>query len=554
MTSILGAMRGEIRTLGWVVAMFGAWACGDDGGNPAATETTGTTQTSSEPTSTGDPDPSTTTMGAIDSSTSSSSGDPDDTGTTDDTGPVLPDVVNVHLVPQDGVAGSQRVAFAVPLQPGMLDDETLVRVVHEGTELPAARRALARHAAGGIRSLELQVELEIGGETDLSVELGAAGTAGDLPRVPTEDTLVQPDGTLGPRVWALLPAQWLSASGFAGPMLAVADTPAELTAWDGVCDYAEYDVDAFLPMIDDPSVWLFDRGTTFWRGYARTGELGPLATAYRESALYRAGLSGSGEDTTIGLPAQVDDLKYHYAQNLALHYLATGDDRFREAAEDVAERAHALWASPDYDPPDFWTERHAGFGLLAQVWAAAVSDDQADTFRGWADEAVTAYAQMQATFPEGYDDPDARCFAHHADDHGEDYGYFGCSPWMSAILADGLEQYAIDRGGAQADVARQSLVQLGRIVARDGLDGDGRPLYWMGVGTDLDEIDEYDEHWGESAYVVALAWHHDGRGDATLRDAAQGLVDGLAAFGSAPHMRSFNWQCRSAVAAPWYLQ
>jgi hypothetical protein len=547
-------MRYGARTLGIGMAMIGAWACGDDGTSPADTETTtSATQGTGDPPPTGEgPGTSTSLTTGVD--TGSESGMPDDTGTTDDTGPVLPDVVSVHLVPQDGISGLQRVAFAIPLPPGMQDDETLVRVEHEGAELPVAARALARHAAGGIRSLELQVDVEIAGETDLSVELGIAGAAGELARVPTEDTLVDPDGTLGPRVWALLPATWLSASGFAGPQLPVADTPAEHAAWDGVCDYAAFGVDAFLPMIDDPTVWLYDRGTTFWRAHARTGDLYTLATAYRESALYRAGLSGSGAGTTIGLPAQVDDLKYHYAQNLALHYLATGDDRFREAAEDVAERAHALWGSPAYDPPGFWTERHAGFGLLAYVWAAAVSDDQADTFVAWSDEAVTAYAQMQATFPEGYDDPDARCFAHHADDHGEDYGYFGCSPWMSAILADGLEQYAIDRGGAEADTARQSLVQLGRIVARDGLDGDGRPMYWMGVGNDLDEPDEYDEHWGEGAYVVALAWHHDGRGDATLRDAAQGLVDGLAAYGTAPHMRSFNWQCRSAVATPWYLQ
>lgn len=534
-------------------AMLGAWACGDDGGGAAATDATGTTQGSGGPQPSGD-DTGASTSPTTSVDTGSESGTLDDTGTTGDTGPVLPDAVGVHLVPQDGVSGLERVAFAIPLPPGMLDDETLVRVEHEGVELPVAARALARHGAGGIRSLELQVEVDLAGETDLAVELGLAGAAGSLPRVPTEDTLVQADGTLGPRVWALVPAAWLSASAFAGPQLPVDDTPAALSAWDGVCDYAAFGIDAFLPAIDDPTVWLYDRGTTFWRAHARTGDLGTLATAYRESAIYRAGLSGSGAGTTIGLPDQVDDLKYHYAQNLALHYLATGDDRFREAAEDVAERAHALWASPGYDPPGFWTERHAGFGLLAYVWAAAVSDDEADTFRAWADEAVAAYVQMQATFPAGYDDPDARCFAHHADDHGEDYGYFGCSPWMSAILADGLEQYAIDRGGAEADAARQALVLLGRIVARDGLDGDGRPMYWMGVGNEFDEPDAYDEHWGESAYVVALAWHHDGRGDTTLRDAAQGLVEGLAAYGTAPHMRSFNWQCRSAVATPWYLQ
>lgn len=34
---------------------------------------------------------------------------------------------------------------------------------------------------------------------------------------------------------------------------------------------------------------------------------------------------------------------------------------------------------------------------------------------------------------------------------------------------------------------------------------------------------------------------------------AEGLIAGLAEFGTVPHMRSFNWQCRSAVATPHLL-
>ena len=37
------------------------------------------------------------------------------------------------------------------------------------------------------------------------------------------------------------------------------------------------------------------------------------------------------------------------------------------------------------------------------------------------------------------------------------------------------------------------------------------------------------------------------------RATAEGLVAGLAEFGTVPHMRSFNWQCRSAVATPHLL-
>jgi len=125
---------------------------------------------------------------------------------------------------------------------------------------------------------------------------------------------------------------------------------------------------------------------------------------------------------------------------------------------------------------------------------------------------------------------------------------------MSAILADGLDAYATERGGAQAEAARASLVKLARAIARDGLDPSGKPYYWMGVGNGQGEVDDYDEHWGEPAYVVALGWHHAGRNDSALETVARGLVAGLAENGGAPHMRSFNWQCRSAVATPFYLQ
>src|SRR5262249_32141083 len=142
--------------------------------------------------------------------------------------------------------------------------------------------------------------------------------------------------------------------------------------------------------------------------------------------------------------------------------------------------------------------------------------------------------------------PDARCFAQGGDNH--------CSPWMSAILSDALDAYATQRGGAAADAARESIVKLGRILAQEGRDGSGKPYYMMGVGPGNDEVDTDDEHWGESAYVIAMAWFYGGKSEAALADAATELVDGFGANGVAPHMRSFNWQCRSAVATSYYLK
>jgi hypothetical protein len=125
---------------------------------------------------------------------------------------------------------------------------------------------------------------------------------------------------------------------------------------------------------------------------------------------------------------------------------------------------------------------------------------------------------------------------------------------MSAILADGLDAYAAESASARAALARTSIVKLGRFLALSGRDSTGKPYYFAGEGTNQAEVDPFDEHWGETAYILALAYHHQGRTDASLRQAAEAVMAGFAASAEVPHMRSFNWQCRSAPATPYYLQ
>ncbi len=459
--------------------------------------------------------------------------------------------LTVRLVPAAGQTGTQTVNFAIPLPPGQLT-QPLVRVLRAGTPLAAYRRGLATYPDGSLRSVQVQVALAISGEVTLDIELGGA-VGPTLAAVAIPSTLIVADGSQGPKVAAVLPSRWLAASGVAGPMVARADlVGSPLDAWTGVCDYARWNTAAFNAASGNREAWLFDRVTAMYRGYVMTGDPSPLSSGYREASIYRNGITGTGTATRIGVPGASADLKYHYSQGLALHWLLTGDDRFREAAENVAIRAHALWTDPGYaGGADFWTERHAGFALLAYEWAAIVSDDQAATFRGWGDVATDAYLDTQETWPASWTDTTARCFAHTATAHGESYGTNGCSPWMSAILADALEVHAMR---ADTTRTRAGLVRMGRIIARDGRDATGRPYYWMGLGTAADIPDDYDEHWGESAYVVAMAWHHGGRTDTALRTAADALVTGLRTRGEAGQLRSFNWQCRSAVATPAYLR
>ncbi len=552
----LGPARGLAPLLlGFLSSLVG---CSSDGAKPEAGQgATSSGAASSGGSATGGGGNASPNAGAT--ASGGSAGSSTSSGGTAGAPVMLPASVSVHLVPEAGVAGPVRVNFAVPLAPGQLSEETRVKVVSGGAEVAAYARGLARRADGSWRSVQIQLEQADAVEADVEVQLGQSPGLPALPPVPVEQTLVDPNGEQGPKVWAILPADWLSGSGFAGPLVPEADVAAEPSAaWAALCDYEANDVTAFLASgyETDRAVWLFDRGTALYRGYARRGELGPLRSAYIETSLYRNRITGTGAAARNGIGDDAaGDVKYTYTQNLALHYLLSGDDRFRESAEDLGLAMAELWPSPGYaGGDDFWTERHAGFGLLAYDWAMLVSDDHADEFRALADAAVDAYLDVQASFPADYADADARCFAHTASAHGEDGAYFGCSPWMSAILGDGLAQYASEASPERAETVHSALVRLGRVIAKSGIQADGRPYYFMGVGTTENMPEEYDEHYGESAYLIGMSWYFSGRNDATLRAVADQLLEKLGSDGTAPHVRSFNWQCRSAVTGPWYLR
>jgi len=469
--------------------------------------------------------------------------------------PLPSESIAVTLV-ADGVTGAQRVNFAVPLSLGKLSDASKLRVLAGAVEVPAARRVLARYSDGSARSVQLQLDVNVSTTTNLTVQLGVTGASGPT-MADVTTTLAGSGNNIHPKVWAQLPATYLAASGVAGPVTPRSSiTGTALDAWNTLCNYDTWNTDAFLVnAASSRDVWLFDRVTAMYRGYAATGSISPLRSAYREAAIYLGGMTiTNGVTTAIAPPNANTDLKYYYSQGVALHYLLTGDDRYREAAEAVSAKVVTMW-NPTYNNADgFWTERHAGFALLAHEWATIVSDDKAATIAARAETAVTAFLNHQNSYPSNYTDTTARCWAHTANAHGETFGYVGCSPWMSAILADALDAHARRVGGTRATQIQQSLAKLGRIIARDGLDSTGKPYYWMGVGTTSDLVDDYDEHWGEAAYLVGMAWDASGRTETSLKTKADALLSGFRTNGVIGQVRSFNWQCRSAPMAPTFLK
>lgn len=490
----------------------------------------------------------------------------EDAGVASDAGlgcPGCPTRWTARLSPSPGRSGTQRVSFALPLSPGRTRQVEL-RAYAGGAELPTGSRGLARWPDGSWRSIEVQVEVDVGATSSLDLELGPARAA--LALVPVADTLV--DEQLGgmtvsvPGVWVTLDAETLATSAVFGRLSPeAASTRAPSTAWARLCDYGRWDTQAFLSAgaATAREVWLYDRPTVLYRGYARRGDLPTLQSAYREASLYFRRVSLSGGSASLNLPqGGGTDAKYVYTQGLAYHYLLTGDDRYREAAEGLAALADGLF-DPEYVSGQHWTERHAGFTLLAAVHAAIVSDDRAAALWATAARRVAAYLAVQASYTEtpANSAAAARCFGHDkvAADENDPYpATMVCSPWMSAILADALDTYASEVGGAEASRVQASLVSLGRrLAASDDVSPEGQPHYVLGVDG-LGVPDEYHEHWGETAYVVALADVLSGYSDPALDQAARRLAAGFDNLGEVGQVRSFNWQCRSAVSTPALLR
>jgi hypothetical protein len=134
--------------------------------------------------------------------------------------------------------GNELVSFGLPLPFGFLTDRRKVRVLAEdGQERTAAVRSLEPWRNGGregsIRSLLIQFKSDFSRKRTQRVRVlfhqARQKSSNDF--VPVSQTLIDEAGLRGPRVTALLPAQWLCDSWIVGPQ-----TPATSSN-----DYAAYE-------------------------------------------------------------------------------------------------------------------------------------------------------------------------------------------------------------------------------------------------------------------------------------------------------------------------
>ena len=186
------------------------------------------------------------------------------------------DRVTVTLEGRAQDLGNETVSFGLPLPFGFLNDSRDVGVVDErGKKLSIAVRSLESWRTGGregsIRSLLIQFKAEFSSQKKQQVTvIFNAGPRVGAKFVPVSQTLIDAEGLQGPRVMAVLPADWLCASGIVGPQV-----PASLSgAYASYDSFVEKNFPGSLKYLDSKvySEWLFDRTTCYYKMYVRTGE------------------------------------------------------------------------------------------------------------------------------------------------------------------------------------------------------------------------------------------------------------------------------------------
>lgn len=366
--------------------------------------------------------------------------------------PSLSDVVaNQRIVVHRNAGTGADVALSVgiPFAPGVLRDARQLRILDEnGIEVPAAVQPTLSWSFkdGSIRAVRAQFRVRLTASAQTFYFAVGEPRTHDLPGWPYVNGLV--DGGQGfavPAALATLTPAWLSGSLIAGPQ-----QPA--TNGEPYANYvaAQFKWAAKLPA-SDPTAWLFDRPTTLYKAYIRSGRFDYLQAAdlsYRFYMKYirRDGLPMSpmcaGGWTYGDKPC---DVKYVYVEPILLSLALTGDDADHNAG--VVDDMMTLWENggwnnkpgPYSSPSQYFTERLAGLGLIETVSAYELTGN--DRYLKRVKDRVDWLYQHQQDNPDhlGNDGSWRNSWnLHENDSWNPATDVRGSSPWMSENIIDGL--------------------------------------------------------------------------------------------------------------------
>lgn len=400
--------------------------------------------------------------------------------------------VNVTLEGRAEKLGTETVSFGLPLPPGFLRDERKVRVVDErGTELPAVVRSLEPWRAGGregsIRSLLIQFKADFSKQKTQRVRVTFDGRqrSARADFVPVSQTLIDERGLKGPRVAAVLPADWLCASGIVGPQVPATESGA-YASYDR---FVEKNFPGSLRYLDSQVYheWLFDRTTCYYKMYVRTGDSKYLDAAYHAANFVREHTKLDGPDAGI-FTLKGPDLKYVYPRAMHLHYLLTGDERALACGKLMAAYCFKH-QDPVYRPDllkpvqlgvdpergrNFWTLRHQGYGLLGILHGWEMTGER----KYWtkARECVDAYYKHQQQPPDGRPPDGSLRQNWELYDPNEATFPGATSAWMMALLLDPLFHYWTLTNDKRI---AEMVVKWCDFLNRQGIVPDGSKAYYV---------------------------------------------------------------------------
>lgn len=485
--------------------------------------------------------------------------------------------VEVSLEGRAENLGRELVSFGLPLPPHLLSDPGKVRVVTKtGQEISAAVRPLEPWRIGGregtIRSLLIQFKLDFSQERTKRVKVifQQRRKKNESAFVPVAETLIEETGITGPRVIALLPANWLCDSGIVGPQ-----TPApESGPYRSYDQFVERNFAGSLAYLDSKvySEWLFDRTTAYYKMYARTGDRKFLEAAYHAAHFVRLHTKMDGPDAGI-FTLKGPDLKYVYPRAMHIHYLLTGDERMRDAGKIMARycykhqrpvyRPKTLTPVPlGVDPErerNFWTLRNQGYGLAGILHGWELTGDRA--YWKKARECVDAYYNHQRQPPDGRA-PDGSLRQDWALYDPNEATFKGAtSAWMMALLLDPLFHYWTLTGDRRVP---QMIIQWCDFLDRQGMVPDGSKAYYVincfAAGDPKQEPGTFgpdmEMHNPEMAYTFALGifFSRDPRRVARYRKRFHKLFPLAVLLDVNRPARAFNWAFQFSSQLVYFMQ
>lgn len=491
-----------------------------------------------------------------------------------------------------GTDADVQVTVGIPFPPGMLRDARLVRILDDkGMEVPAAVRATLLWYAkdGSVRAVRAQFRAHLDAKPATYYFAFGQPRQHDLAGWPYAEGLTDAgQGLRAPAVLATLTPSWLCASLLAGPQLPAAPDEA----------YAGYVAAQFqwakkLPA-SDPTAWLFDRPSTLYKAYIRTGRFDYLQAAdlsYRFYMKYirRDGLPVSpqcaGGWTYGDKPC---DVKYVYLEPILLSLALTGDDSEHDAA--TVDHMMTLWqnggwnnrAGPYRHASDYFTERLAGLGLLETVSGYELTGDKRYLER--INERVGWLYDHQRNNPDqlGNDGSWRNSWNLHENDSwnpGTDVR--GSSPWMTENIIDGLWHAWLVTEDPRIP---EMITGFGRYLERYGWIAQERLVhphdwrnpcsgasgqiawYWSSAHatdksiTGIQESEGWysDAHNVELGLPIAAAYYFER--DPTQRAALKHRFDALASSydrtcaAADDTLRRFNWNNRGSGVAQWLIR